>query len=236
MDDAISFMHSLESKYKKVSGLDSRAWYKIFYCQVRPAPILQLGINPGGDPQNTSSDGCRHFTGETAASSQGYYENGEHDLLDCDWRENVGLKKLLMPIVGSQEKIRSTVVKSNLAFRRSSKATKINIKQAKAEAVPFLKDMIRRVAPRVVILTGDTVTDFCGVFGEAFRIIEEPQREPGTGQVILEAGTCKLTPNEESLVVRVAHASQFNWIYDRFEVGPRILVLMQKIGIQFGNG
>ena len=79
-------------------------------------------------------DGVHYRDGvRIGAASASYYENDENDLLDCTWLEN-NVLKLLVPLVGGdRESVRSRVVKTNMAFRRSSKATKIDIKQAKAE-------------------------------------------------------------------------------------------------------
>ena len=142
-DDYENFMRVLETKYRAATGLSDRSQYKIFYGPVRRAEILLLGINPGGDPANMMSDGVRHRIGTNiGASSAGYYENNENDLLDCSWRENTGLLKLLVPLLdGNMEAIRTQVVKTNMAFRRSPKVGR-NIEQYKNEAAPFLLEII----------------------------------------------------------------------------------------------
>ena len=89
------FMRDLEQRFKQASGLPNRAHYKIFYCQVKAAPILTLGINPGGAPDNTNPDGRTHKDGVIAAASDSYFEHDEHDILDCEWRENQGLRAVL---------------------------------------------------------------------------------------------------------------------------------------------
>jgi len=62
MDTAYTpFMRDLELNFKKSSGLVDRSAFKIFYCQVRPAKILTLGINPGGSPANTHPNGFTHL-------------------------------------------------------------------------------------------------------------------------------------------------------------------------------
>jgi len=133
-----AFMRDLEARYCETSGLTDRAHYKIFYCPIRRAEILTFGINPGGDPAEILPGGVG-----TGASST-YYENDEHDLLDCDWPENTGLRKLLVPLVGGRiEEVRHRVVKTNMAFRRSSKVSKIDIKHAKAEAGPFCEKSLK---------------------------------------------------------------------------------------------
>ena len=235
MEDPTEFMRTLELRYLQSSGLSDRAWYKIFYCQLRPAPLLLLGLNPGGDPANTTSDGTRHFTGEIAAASPGLYENGEHDLLDCSWKENIGLKKLLLPLFGNEEKIRRQVVKTNLAFRRSSRATKINMKNAMAEAVPFLADIIGYVKPRVVILTGGTISEFSRIFCRTSESLEEAQKDQNIGHVVFEAAKAELGNHQTTLLIRVDSASQFSWTYERYDVANRILKHCRHMGIDLNR-
>ena len=147
----VAFMRDLEERFKQASGLKNRAHYKIFYGPVRETEILVLGINPGGDPRNTEPDGMRHKTGELAAASASFYENGESDIIDCEWKENIGLRKLLVPLLGGTvDRIRDAVVKTNLAFRRSAKKTDIDIVAAEREALPFLWKLLllrARVSP-----------------------------------------------------------------------------------------
>src|SRR5260221_10929648 len=107
------FMRDLEGRFRLATKLPDRSFYKIFYGQIHPAEILALGINPGGAPANTNSDGRTHKDGVIAAASAGYYENDEHDILDCEWRENNGLRRLLMPLLGGEAaRIRAGVVKT----------------------------------------------------------------------------------------------------------------------------
>ena len=94
------FMRDLEKRFSHASGLPNRAHYKIFYGQIKEAPILTLGINPGGAPGNMNPDGRTSKDGDIAAASSSYYENDEHDVPDCEWRENSGLRAVLTPLVG----------------------------------------------------------------------------------------------------------------------------------------
>jgi hypothetical protein len=99
-DPSTQFMYELEESFREASGLQNRSGYKIFYGRVHPAPILTLGINPGGSPNETSADGTMQAGGAKASASASYFENDEHDVLDCEWKENGGIRKLLMPLVG----------------------------------------------------------------------------------------------------------------------------------------
>lgn len=220
----VEFMRDLELRYKKISGLTDRSQYKIFYGPVRPAQILVLGINPGGDPAKTEPNGLRHKTGEIAAASASFYENDECDLLDCDWKENKGLKKLLLPLFdGSEKLIRHQVVKTNLAFKRSPKITDIDIKAAKQEATPFLMEIIYTVQPQLVILTGGTLKAFLEQFSSKHIEATKQIRDENVKQTVFEAAYVNLHGcKSETLVVRVAHASQFSWTYERYNIVKRI--------------
>ncbi|MCX6546727.1 MAG: hypothetical protein NTW40_01590 [Acidobacteria bacterium] len=223
-----SFMQDLEQRYQAASGLNDRAFYKIFYGPVRPAPVLLLGINPGGDPAEVAEGAVKQKNGSDSAASAGYYENDECDLLDCDWRENTGLKKILLPLFeGDENRIRAEVVKTNLAFRRSKTKTGIDFERAKQEAAPFLSEIIGRVRPRLVLLTSLDVTSFVANFGSVLQPVVAPERDPKVGQIVFEAAKTMLcAANSEALVVRVAHASQFNWTYERYGVVERIQALV----------
>ncbi len=227
-NDWSPFMKDLEQRYQAASGLHDRAFYKIFYGPVRPAPVLLLGINPGGDPSEVAEGALKRKDGQDSAASSAFYENDECDLLDCNWPENTGLKKLLVPLFGGAESpIRTEVVKTNLAFRRSKKKTGIDFERAKQEAAPFLSEIIARVQPRLVLLTSLDVASFIGSFGFAMEPVVAQERDPKVGQIVFEAARTTLRgTSSEALVVRVAHASQFAWTYARYDVVRRIQALV----------
>lgn len=223
--DPVAFMRDLEERYKQESRLTDRSHYKIFYGPIRPAQILVLGINPGGDLQNVEPNGAKNRNGEIAAASAGFYENGECDPLDCSWKENGGLMKLLVPLLeGKEEAIRNAVVKTNLAFRRSRKATDIDIAMAKLEAQPFLQEIIGVVQPRLVILTSVDLTAFLKSFCRMNGEVSAQIKDPGVKQVVFETATAQLCNCvSPSVVVRVAHASQFSWTYSKPYGGLTVL-------------
>ncbi len=218
------FMESLESRYRNATGLENRSQYKIFYGAVVQAPILTLGINPGGDPLKTSSDGTAHDDGSIAAASATYYENEEHDVLDCTWRENSGLLKILDPLTNfDRDRIRREVVKTNLAFRRSKKKKDIDIKAAIKECTPFLNEIIAVVKPKLVLLTGVAIEEFSKIYASNSRLVAEEERDPRVRQIVFSGVKAMLNATQdEVLIVQVAHASQFSWTYERYNVAERI--------------
>jgi hypothetical protein len=222
------FMRDIERRFRRATRLDNRSRYKIFYCQVHPAPILALGINPGGTPSNTNPNGRTHKNGAIAAASAGYFGRNEHDILDCEWRENKGLRQLLTPLVGGDiKRIRSEVVKTNLAFRRSAKKALIDMEAAISESAPFLSEIIEVVKPQLILLTGASLETFTDHFAEGATRIARTIRDPHVRHIVFAAERATLRLSRRSvLVVQVAHASQFAWTYDRYEVVRRILRLM----------
>lgn len=226
--DAVDFMRDLEARYRAASGLTDRSRYRIFYGPLRPADWLVLGINPGGDPADVLPDGVGSRSGgKPHAASAKYHENDESDVLDCDWPENRGLLKLLLPLAdGDRVALRSRMVKTNVAFRRSSKAHHIDLEAAKAEAAPFLGEIIDRVRPHLVLLAGVKLDDFTGRFCSKVQLIGELIRDPGVKQTVFRPARVEMqATGTEALAVQVAHASQFGWTYERYGVVERIQAL-----------
>ena len=163
----VEWMKNLEARYRRQSGLKDRSQYAIFYCPVRPAPILVLGINPGGDPNDVLADGVRLRSNPSrrGAASAGYYENNEHSMLDCDWPENE-IVDLLAAILGNREAIREKVVKTNLAFRRSpgtdsfKRIHGMTLNRGYQEAEQYIREIVEIAQPRLVLLEGSILRYF----------------------------------------------------------------------------
>jgi hypothetical protein len=233
MTNNVEFMRTIEKEYREVSGLKNRSEYKIFYGQVFAAPFLTMGLNPGGSPEETSEDGTLRRDGSLASASASYFEQMENDILDCHWRENAGLRKLLLPLVANdQSRFRSEIVKTNIAFRRSRATSEINFEVAEREAVPFIEKIIARVNPKLILLTGPSIDRFLTLYGLDSRSVAETIRAPGINQVVFAANATRLRlGGREAIVVQVAHASQFSWTYDKYDVPTKIADLIgQPIG------
>jgi hypothetical protein len=226
----VQFMSNLEARYRAATGLKDRSQYKIFYGLVRPAPMLVLGINPAGESAEVMPDGMQSRTpGKRHAASAAFYEHDESDLLDCTWKENAVLN-LLVPLAGGErEAVRSQVVKTNIAFRRAKKVDRSLIESWKAEAAPFLAEIVARVVPRLVLLTGVKLEDFTPRFCERAVTVGETLRDPGVKQTVFRAARVALrATGTPALVVQVAHASQFSWTYGKYEVAEKIRALMDQ--------
>lgn len=226
----VDFMRDLEGRYRGFTGLSDRSLDRSFYGPVRRADWLVLGINPGGDPADVMPDGVGSRSGgKPHAASAGFHESDESDVLDCDWPENVGLLKLLVPLAGGdRETIRSSVVKTNVAFRRSPKVAKIDLAAAKQEAAPFLAEIIDRVQPRLMLLAGVPLEDITRRFCSRSVSVGDMVRDPGVKQVVWRAARVEFRrTNEAALAVQVAHASQFSWTYARYDVVGRVRALLE---------
>lgn len=223
------FMRDLEGRFKQTTGFQNRAAYKIYYCQVRSARILTLGINPGGAPSDTSADGRVGKDGIVAAASSTFYENSEHDVLDCGWRENIGLRQILCPLVGGVlASIRTEVVKTNLAFHRSARRSDIEVEAAADQTAPFLREIIEIVNPSLILLTGVALQAFTSRFAKYSEPLVAPERDPGVKQVVFAAARASVgRPEKKVLIVQLAHASQFGWTYTKYDVAERISRLLK---------
>lgn len=222
-----AFMRDLEERFVRATGLPDRSRYKIFYGPVHEAPVLVLGINPAGDPARTSPDGRTHHDGRIASASASFHENGEHDVLDCDWQENRGLRALLGPLVGGDpEAIRSRVVKTNMAFHRAARKSQIDAVSAMDACAPFLREILDVVRPSLVVLIGVALHDFTSRFCLRSDVVAPPERDPGVKQVVFAAARADLRScHAPALIVQVAHASRFAWTYERYGVAERIAAL-----------
>lgn len=227
----VDFMRALEDEYRQVTGVKNRSEFKIFYGQVFPSPILTLGLNPGGNPQDTSEDGTRQKDGSLASSSGSYFEQMENDILDCDWRENSGLRNLLLPLVNQDlNRFRREVVKTNIAFRRSRVIGDIDLAEAVVEAAPFIDKIIARVVPRLIVLTGPNIERFLKLYALDSRPLTESIKAPRINHVVFAARAARLRSIDgETIVVQVAHASQFGWTYDRYDIPTRIAALLDNV-------
>jgi len=228
-DTDVAFMRVIEDEFRTTSGLKDRSEYKIFYTPIWPAKIMVLGINPGGDPRNIAPDGV-HSTdgsGHLNASSASYYEGGENDILDCNWRDNTGLRELLIPIVGSLNDIRRNVVKTNVSFARSRDTKdKKFIRESKEKSAPFLDKLISRVSPELIILTGSLLSYFQTTYSVEFTPIVERKFESKVKQTIIWPARVKLRNDHPCFAIEVAPSGQFGWIYDRYSVGSQIKSLL----------
>jgi hypothetical protein len=223
-----ALMRDIEQRFKKATQLTNRSEYKIYYCQIRPAPVLILGKNPGGSPEQTSPDGCINFNnGTRASSSAGYFENDEHDVLDCGWPENTGLRKLLFPLFSdNRDRIRRDVVKTNVAFQRSKSIVREQ-RSFETTCAPYLNEILAIVRPKLVLLTGPDISEFSSRFAIKQTTVINRITDSNVKQTVFAAARFHLRQTlEETFVVQLAHASQFSWTYERYGVVDKIQSLL----------
>lgn len=158
-------MQSIDKRYRAASGLQARRDYSIFYSQILPCRVLVLGWNPGGNPQTWS---------ESELASTSFFENGEHEYVDCHYPLAVVMRTFLIKALAlrSAEDIR-TIPKTNLIFRRSRGQDSLAVSDEKAfsEARPFVEEIIQQVQPTTIILEG---TKTLGAFAAKYCETVEP--------------------------------------------------------------
>lgn len=228
-DVDIEFMRSIEAEFKAATGLMDRSQFKIFYSPVWKAKVVLLGINPAGAPDKIAPDGARNLDGSNnrSASSISFYEEGQNDLVDCAWPENRGLLKLLLPLLGSSDNIRRNVVKTNLGFARSkdTKSRKF-IEATKNATTPFLRRILDRVEPELVLLAGVRLNDFTKRHCATVVEITERKVEQSVNQTVIWPANVRLLGGHTCIAVEVAHASQFSWLYTKHDLASQIKALM----------
>lgn len=199
-----AFMRDMEERFQRATGLKGRSEYQIYYCRV---------------PQDISIGDL--------------FENDEHDVLDCSWKENTGLMKLLLPLFSNDAGcIRREVVKTNLAFQRTEHLTR---EQPSFEAIcaPYLEELLAIVRPKLVLLTGADLSGFASRFGTDRTMIGEPVRNSAIGHTVFASARVRLRAlGQDSIAVQLAHASQFSWTYKRYGVIDKIRDLLRDSGLR----
>ena len=121
-------------------------YFKIFYSDVRPSPLVIVGLNPGGDPDNPGS----------LQSKSTLYEHGEHDYVDCDYPIAVKMRGLLLETGAATdlEAIRS-IPKVNVVFHRSARWEELtNPSDACELSRVHVSSILLTVSPRIVLVEG----------------------------------------------------------------------------------
>jgi hypothetical protein len=145
----VALMREIDAEYRQLSGSNNPSYYKIFYSRIDPAPILVLGINPGGAPDQPEA---------IVSASPGYFDNFEHDYVDCDYTLQRIMLPFLQHILGATVDEVRRVPKTNLAFRRSpgedsfQQYHPMTLGAAIKEAKPALSRIICNVEPKLILM------------------------------------------------------------------------------------
>lgn len=223
------FMRDLEHRYQKASRLTDRRDYKIFYSEVKPAEVMVLGINPGGDPLTWEPSSY-------STASRSFYEHREHDYVDCPYKAAAMMKPLLADLLGSVDAVRD-VVKTNLSFRRTPhsddktfrKFHGMSLRESQLEARPFLEEILAHVKPRLVILEGNILSIFKELYATgAGRPIGNVIRTPAGRHeaVLFEAEKLTSRGIGPITVARVGHPSVFGPRYSKNKLADHLRRLM----------
>ncbi len=160
--EAVRWMRDLDHQYRQQTGLEIRS-YKIFYSLIQPAPILVLGINPGGRPEAFSQEVEQFYPSSWVPrilANEFWFENGEHEYVDCNYPIARVMSRFLQRITGLASAEVRGIPKTNMVFRRSPGVDDfraihgMSIEEAEAESRPFVSEILRRVSPQVIVLEG----------------------------------------------------------------------------------
>jgi hypothetical protein len=205
----IALMRDIDAEYRSLSGLSDPRYYKIFYSRIDPAPLLVLGINPGGAPDQED---------EIVSASESYFDIFEHDYVDCDYAIQRVMLPFLQNILGATPEDIRRIPKSNLAFRRSPgedtfrQYHPMTLTAAMKEARPSLSRLIHNVQPTMILM--ETMKPevfsqlYCG--GETGRSIREPLMAMHRGRSVraFQAKLMPVTCLQRSIpIVAIGHPS-----------------------------
>lgn len=160
--DTIEVMRAIDSEYRSHSGITESRLYKIFYSRIDPAPLLVLGVNPGGDPNDPDS---------LKSASKSFFEHHEHDYVDCSYT----IQRMMLPMLQHVLKARADQIrripKTNLSFRRSpgeshfKKYHGMSLLSGMKESKPWLNRIIKHVSPRMILLETMKPEIFATLYG-----------------------------------------------------------------------
>lgn len=163
-DPEIELMKDLDAEYRVRSGLRDRRFYSIFYSRIPPAPLMILGINPGGDPETWS----------LPPGTDEFCSAWQHDYVDERYSIQAVMQPLLKRVLGIEDEVLRRIPKTNMVFRRSGGVSKFRAQQggmtmwqALEESAPVLQRIICRVSPRAIIFEGH---DALAMFNHAFGV------------------------------------------------------------------
>lgn len=147
IDADYDLMRDIDRRYQQASGLNSRAFYSIFYGPLRQSKFLMINANPGGSPTSYKIVDV---------------EAGEHEYIEG---RNSGQTtrngaEMLLCISGSSdlESLRGVQV-LNRYFRRSPGVEKSSERAYMSEARPFLTELINFIQPEAILFGGDAGVD-----------------------------------------------------------------------------
>jgi hypothetical protein len=159
--ETITLMRDIERRYQLASGLRDFSQYAIFYSRIDPAPLLVLGLNPGGSPVDD----------DLQVASRTFFQGFEHDYVDCAYPiQKVMLPFLMYVLAATADEIRH-VPKSNLVFRRSPGENEfralhgMTMNAGMREARQFVCEIMQHVQPRMILLEAMRHKRFADVYG-----------------------------------------------------------------------
>lgn len=178
--EAVRWMEDLDRRYRERTRLGIES-YKIFYSLIQPAPMLVLGINPGGSPAAFSQEVGKFYPSSWVRrilANEFWFESGEHEYVDCDYPIARVMHRFLQRTTGLDSGQVRGIPKTNMVFRRSPNVDecweihRMSLEEAEAESRPFVQEILCRVSPQVILLEGMKALD---LFRSAHGVAPEVQ-------------------------------------------------------------
>lgn len=194
-------------------ALQDDRFFKIFYSDIVPSDVLVIGLNPGGDPGRP----------ETIDAASLFFERGEHDYVDCDYKLARKMRELFerAGLATSADAIRR-IPKINVVFHRSPGAS-ANAGWTWPEAVRASQSLVGKileyVRPTMVIFEGvDAYKKLLTQQGWSVR--HERDAIPKHVKVAVVAGP---SWTDTIAVIVLAHPTGFRWSAENWSAASRIL-------------
>lgn len=228
-------MRDIERRFQQASDLHCLNEFAIFYSRIDPAPLLVLGLNPGGSPADS----------DLQAASRTFFEDFEHDYVDCSYPiQKVMLPFLMYVLNATREQIRH-VPKSNLAFRRSPCENDfrtlhgMTMNAGMEEARPFVCEIIQHVRPRMILLEAMRPERFARLYsvGNQRDFIRDPILAQFRGQLcrIFDARMMRIHCLGKAIpVVSLGHPSLFGRLQEWRAARGATRQVCEQFNVGFG--
>jgi hypothetical protein len=245
--ETVRWMQDLDRRYREHTGLGIES-YKIFYSLIKPAPLLILGINPGGSPAAFSREVREFYPSlwvRRILENNFWFENGEHEYADCNYPIARVMNRFLQQVTELDSGGVRGIPKTNMVFRRSPSVDEFQVihrkslEEAEAESRPFVQEILCRVSPQVILLEGMKALDLFqsahGV-GPAVQLLEPVMAEYRGRSVrfCVAASIGVKALNRPVKVIAIGHPSTFGRLagFEAATAAAKRVYLGRETGVQ----
>ena len=140
--------------------------YHVAYSALRPRPVLLVGDNPGGDPENPA----------TIATFKEYYAPGEHEFIDQDYLLARAMRRLFNEAFEPSgiDVLRGVPVTNASFFRTPRQPPARVIRQNRERCAPYLWRIVQLVGPSLIVANGVGVFQYLSAYLANAREVESP--------------------------------------------------------------